>query len=133
MGLSGGSNRNFEEIAQYRIFLMSVFLIKYCSAGRGGFGIYGRKRNVCRVLWRNLDKIHHQENLGTDGRIILKATFFLTLEVKNWWSYTFAPPCLLACTGTTLLLAHDFSVYCILHGAGGLHEIWLPFTSRLKL
>lgn len=40
---------------------------------------------------------------------------------------------LLECTGTTLTLAHDFSVYYILHGTSGLHEIWLPFASRLKL
>jgi len=35
-----------------------------------------RKEALAVFWWRNLGKIYHQENLGTDGRIILKATFF---------------------------------------------------------
>lgn len=41
------------------------------------------------------------------------------------------PHTFLAYTGTTLPLAHDFSVYCM--EPQGFYEIWLPFASRLKL
>ena len=42
------------------------------------------------------------------------------------------PHTVLACTGTTSPLAHDFSVYYVLHWTTGFYEIWLPFASRLK-
>jgi hypothetical protein len=116
--------------------VMAVFLAKYCSADGGSFGIYGKKEALAGFWWRNPDKIYHPENLGTDARIILKATSF------NPWGYKrvelhFCPPppphAFLACTGTNLPLALDFSVYYILHGTAGLCKIWLPFASRLNL
>jgi hypothetical protein len=35
----------------------------------------GDRRGTCRVLMKKLRERHHLENLGVDGRIILKRVF----------------------------------------------------------
>jgi hypothetical protein len=42
---------------------------------RGACGTYGEHRDAYRIVWRNLEGESHCEDLGVDGRIILKYIF----------------------------------------------------------
>ena len=42
---------------------------------RGACGTYGEHRDPYRIMWRNHEGESHCEDLGVDGRIILKYIF----------------------------------------------------------
>jgi len=53
----------------------------------GHVACMGSRRGAYRVLWGNLSERDHLEDLGTDGRIILKC--FLTLQQQ--WTFKLLP------------------------------------------